>query len=74
MFIRSNVSKLAIQCKTGVFFLILVGIPSSLTLFVKNKGVGEGVTQWTKSVKRDESYLSMVHYRQTNNTLQFQYF
>ena len=31
-------SKLEIQCKKGIFQLILVGIPSSLILTVKNRG------------------------------------
>ena len=33
-------SKLSKQCRPCIFHLILVGIPSSLVLSVKNKGVG----------------------------------
>ena len=51
-------SKLEGQCKKGVIFhLILVGIPSNMTLTVKNRGTWEVFTKQTKSVKHDESYL-----------------
>ena len=44
-------------------YLILVGIPSSSTLSVKNKGKGDFyVTLRTKSVQREESFLPMVPY------------
>ena len=42
-----------------IFHSILVGIPFILILSVKNRG-REGVAKWTKSVKRDKSYLSTV--------------
>ena len=39
IFIQSRHSKFETQCKKGMYFhLILVGIPSSLILLVKNRG------------------------------------
>ena len=45
--------------KIGIFHFILVGIPSSLILFLKKQGVGF-FTYWAKSVKWDKIYLLIL--------------
>ena len=42
-----------------IFHLILLGIPSSLILSISNRRL-VNFTKWTKSVKHDKSYLSMI--------------